>query len=113
MSYDLTTDIGKVRLIIGDNTASEVFTDAEITYFLTVNSNNIYLAAAEALGAWMSKYATSPDSERIGDYAYTQKIIANMNKLKKELEDKVALTPYLTWAEMDLTGGSAITSEED
>jgi len=104
MSYDLTTNVGKVRLIIGDNTATEVFTDAEITYFLTANSNNLNLASATALGAWMSKYATAPDSEHIGDYAYTQKIIQNMNKLKNELEAKDSSTPAFEWSEMDLTG---------
>ena len=104
MSYDLTTNVGKVRLIIGDNLAVEVFTDAEITYFLTKNADNLNLASADALGAWMAKYAAAPDSEKVGDYAYTQKIIANMNKLKKELEEKDASTPYLTWAEMNLTG---------
>jgi len=106
MSYDLTTNVGKVRLIIGDNTGTEVFTDAEITYFLTENSNSIPLAAADALEAWMAKYATAPDSEKIGDYAYTQKIIDKMNKLQKELREKVARSPYLTWAEMNLTGAA-------
>ena len=114
VTYDLTNNIGKVRLMIGDtDTTDAVFTDAEITYFLTVNSGNITLAAADALGAWMAKYAAAPDSEHIGDYAYTQKIIANMNKLKKELEEKDASTPYLTWAEMDLSGVEDTTIDED
>ena len=50
-TYDLTTNVGKVRLIIGDTDvdpdADAVFLDAEITYFLTVNSNNINIAAAD------------------------------------------------------------------
>jgi len=107
-TYDLTTNVGKVRLIIGDTDvdpdSDAVFLDAEITYFLTVNSNNISLAAADALGAWIAKYTTSPDSEHIGDYSYSQKIIANMNKLKTELEDKVASSPVLEISEMDLSG---------
>ena len=55
-TYDLTTNVGKIRLIIGDTdidpTSDAVFTDEELTYFLTVNSNNITLAAADALEAW-------------------------------------------------------------
>jgi len=99
------TDIEKVRLKIGDTDSDNyVFTDAEITYFLTSNSNNLNLAAADALEAWMAKYTMAPDSEHIGDYAYTQKIIANMNKLAKELREKVASTPASDWAEMDLVG---------
>ncbi len=116
-TYDLTTNVGKIRLIIGDTdidpTSDAVFTDEELTYFLTVNSNNITLAAADALEAWMAKYATSPDSEKIGDYSYTQKIVQNMNKLQKELREKDATNPYLTWAEWNLTSGSSITAEED
>ena len=103
MTYDLTTAVGQVRLIIGDNIiGDEVFDDAEITYFLTANSNNINLAAAAALGAWMAKYAAAPDSERIGDYAYTQKIIEHMNKLRNELREKDALMPAMDWASFDL-----------
>jgi len=102
MTYDLTTNVGKVRLIIGDNISPYVFTDEEITYFLTANSNNLNLASADALAAWMSKYAASPDSEKIGDYAYTQKIIQNMNKLQKELREKEAMSPVLEISEMDL-----------
>ena len=113
-TYDITTDRGKVRLIIGDvSTTSCIFSDLEIDTFLSMHSGNINLAAAEALGAWAAKYATSPDSEHIGDYSYTQKIIANMNKLKKELEEKDASIPYLTWAEMDLSGVEDTTVDED
>lgn len=114
LPYDITTNVGKVRLTIGDTDATDyVFSDAELNYFLTENSNNILLAAADALEAWMAKYATSPDSEKIGDYAYTQKIVAHMNKLKNELREKVASKPYLTWAEPDLSGVEDTTVSED
>jgi len=104
-TYDVTTDRGKVRLIIGDTSITDcVFSDVEIDYFLTANSSNINLAAADALEAWVAKYTTAPDSEKIGDYAYTQKTVANLNKLAKELREKVESSPCLTWAEMDLTG---------
>ena len=116
-TYDVTDNIGKLRLMIGDTdivpTTDAQFSDEEITYFLTLNSNNLNLAAADALGAWIGKLARDPNSERIGDYAYTMKAIENMNKLKKELEEKDASTPVFEWAEMDLTAGSAITAEED
>jgi len=107
------TNIEIIRLKIGDTSVPYVFTDAEITYFLTSNSDNLNLAAADALEAWMAKYTMSPDSEKIGDYAYTQKIIANMNKLRDELRGKDASIPYLTWAEMDLSGLEDTTISED
>lgn len=105
MSYDLTTNVGKVRLVISDkDPANEVFTDAEITYFLTENGNSINLAAAEALESWAASYSASADTEKIGDYAYSQKIVANMLDLAKRLREKEAESPYLTWAEMNLIG---------
>jgi len=106
MSYDITTSVGKVRLIIGDTDAT-VFAEEEIEYFLTKNSSDVTLAAADAAEAWAAKYATNPDSEKIGDYAYTQKIVANMLSLANRLRETAAATPYLTWAELDLTGETA------
>lgn len=49
-TYDPTTKAGKVRLLIPDtDTAAAVFTDAEIDAFLSLEGNNIFLAAASAL----------------------------------------------------------------
>ena len=116
-TYDLTNNVGKVRLVIGDTDvdpdSDAVFMDAEITYFLTVNSNNINLAAADALEAWIAKYTTSPDSEHIGDYSYSQRIVEHMNKLSKELRAKADGVPYLTWSEMNLSGVADTTIDED
>ena len=82
VTYDITNNVGKVRLKIGDTdvtpTTDAVFTDEELTVFLTDNSSNINMAAADALEAWAAKYAASPASEKIGDYAYTQKTVANI-----------------------------------
>ena len=116
-TYILTTNIGKVRLIIGDTDVlpetDAVFTDEELTYFLTENSNNINLAAADALEAWVAKYTTAPDSEKIGDYSYSQKIVDHLNKLSKELREKVEGAPVLESASMDLTGVEDTTVSED
>ena len=99
------TLVEQVRLITGDKIATAlVFTNDEITYFLTNQSNNVYLASADLLEAWASSYAANPDSEKIGDYAYTQKIVDKMLALAKRLRETDASTPYLTWAEMNLTG---------
>jgi len=108
------TNIEIIRLKIGDTDATDyAFTDTEITYFLTSNSDNLNLAAADALEAWIAKYTMAPDSEKIGDYSYTQKIISNMNKLRNELIAKEENTPVFEWSEPDLTCGSGITAEED
>jgi len=107
-TYLIATIVGKVRLVIGDTDVSPatdaVFTDEELEYFLSLHSNNVNLAAADALDAWAAKYTASPDSEKIGDYSYTQKIVDKMLALAKKLRDSVAESPYLTWAEFDLSG---------
>jgi len=114
VTYDITTNVGKVRLKISDtDTTNYVFTDEEITYFLTENSNSINLAAADALDAWAAKYASNADSETIGDYKYTQKSVDKMTKLASNLRATESGTPYMTWAEPDLTYGSGITEEGD
>jgi len=114
MTYDITTNIGKVRLVTGDNDiANEVFTDAEITYFLGLHSNNINMASVDVLEAWAAKYATNADNEKIGDYSYSQKIHDKLLSQASMLKAKEDSTPIIDWAEMDLTEGSGITEEED
>ena len=114
VTYDITTDVGKVRLLIGDKTiADPVFTDEEIAVFLANNGNSIYLAAAEALEAWAASYTANADSEHIGDYSYSQSITKKMLETAARLRETVNSTPALDIASMDLTAGSAITEEED
>lgn len=50
VTYDPTTDLGTVRLLISDvDETSAIFTDAEITRFLTLEGDDTYRAAAAAL----------------------------------------------------------------
>lgn len=56
MAYDPTSDAGTVRLLISDlvtdgdaDPQSQVFTDAEVTRFLTLEGGDTYRAAAAAL----------------------------------------------------------------
>lgn len=116
-NYDLTTNIGKVRLMIGDTDVlpetDAHFTDAEIQAFLTMASDSLLLAASYALESWAASVTGGLASERIGDYAYTKKDAENKMALAKKYREEDASKPYLTWAEMDLTIGSGITAEED
>lgn len=112
-TYDLSTDIGKVRLITGDkNEVEPVFTDEEVQTFLTAEGS-VNLGAAALLEAWAALYAANVDTEKMGDYSYGQKIVAHMNKLAKELREKDAGTPVLEIASMDLTGVEDTTVSED
>ena len=103
LTYDITTNVGKVRLQIGDkDIADAVFTDEEIGVYLTNHSNSIPLASADLLEAWAVTYGANADSEQIGDYQYKQTIVAKMLSLAKRLRETDAQVPYFTWAEMDL-----------
>jgi len=96
------TEIEKVRLLINDKTVPYHFTDAEIQAFLDMGGS-VLLAASYALESWAAAYAASADSEKIGDYAYTQKAVSNMITLAKKYREEDEMTPYMTWAEMDLS----------
>ncbi len=104
-TYDITTDRGKVRLLIGDTDAADYhFEDNEIDAFLTMAGGSILTAAGYALEAWASSITDSLLSEKIGDYSYTKKDAENKLKLAMEYKKQDAEKPYLTWAEMNLTG---------
>ncbi len=115
-TYDLATDIGKVRLLIGDTditpTTDAQFSDEEIQVFLTLGGS-VLMGAAKALEAWAGSLSGDLLSEKIGDYSYTKKTVVDKLALADKYEKQDAEIPYLTWAEMDLTGGSGITAEED
>ena len=107
-TYDISNDIGRVRLQTADkDIADAVFTDEEITVFLDAEGS-VNLASAALLEAWAAMYGANADSEKIGDYSYTQKIIANLLKMAANLREKESGIPAFTWAELDLAG----TSEE-
>ena len=111
-TYLIANNVGKVRLKIGDTSATYVFTDEEIGIFLTDQSDNINMAAADALDAWAAKYATNATSENITNYSYTQKSAENLSKLAAKYRAVDASTPVFDYAEMDLTDWSIIEESE-
>ena len=106
-TYDITTTVGQVRLIIGDTDvhpgSDAVFSDEELTYFYSIGGS-VTLGAAMAAEAWAAKYAVNATGETIGDYAYTSKAVDNLLALAKRLRDLAddSLTPAMDWAELDL-----------
>ena len=104
----MATSIEQVQLLIGDTTATQ-FTVAQIQVFLDMGGGSVLLGASYALEAWAASLTDDYDAEKIGDYSYTNKKAANKTALAKKYRDEDASNPYLTWAEMDLTG---ITEED-
>ena len=118
-TYDPTafTDIMRVRLLIGDTDIVPItdaqFNDEEIGVFLTMAGGSLLIAAGYALEAWASAITDSLKSEKIGDYAYTMDDAGKKLELAKEYKKQAAESPYLTWAEMDLSGVEDTTIDED
>ncbi len=116
-TYDVTNEIGKVRLLIGDTditpTTDAQFSDEEIQAFLDLSSDSLLLAASYALESWASAVSGDMKTERIGDYSYGKDEAKTKSDLAKKYREEDASKPYLTWAEYNLTSGSAITAEGD
>jgi len=105
-TYDITNDIGKVRLLISDTNIVPVtnahFSDEELQYFLTANGDDVNLAAAMALEAWAASFSASVDSERIGDYSYTQSRVTKMLDVAARLRATATDVPAMAWAEINV-----------
>lgn len=48
-AYDVTSDVGKVRLLLNDIAAPFVFTDTEVQAFLDLEGGSVKAAAAQAI----------------------------------------------------------------
>jgi len=117
VSYDLTTPVGQVRLMIGDtDSANLLFLDEEVAAFLTVESDSIRRGAALALEtiasseALISKKITTQDLQTDGP-AVAQSLMASARRLRDEaarVEGESALLPTFAfppapaWADLDL-----------
>lgn len=106
-TYDVTTDRGKVRLLIGDtNSLDPLLADAEIDYFLTTYSSNIKISAIHAARAIAASLAREPD-KKVGDLS-----LSNSQRAKAYLDlaatlEKSAYAVVTGWA------GGQSKSEKD
>ena len=108
VTYDIATLVGQIRLMIGDNNivpiTNAVFTDEEITFFLTQNGSDLNLTAAALCKAWAAKYGANADSERIGDYSYSQTIVDKLLKMAATFTAAATNSPALAWGSFNFTG---------
>ena len=115
-TYDITTEIGQVRRLINDTdivpTTDAQFSDEEIQFFLNLGGS-VLMGAAKALEAWAGALSGDLLSEKIGDYSYTKKTVADKLALADRYVKQDASIPVFEWSQFDLTSGSAITAEED
>ena len=102
VTYDLSTSVGKVRLLIGDtnmtnifpeNAAdrSVIFLDEEISAFLSMSDGNVFMAGAMAFRAvaasraLIDKYVSITLSQETYSMAG---MLDHLRALAKDLEDK-------------------------
>lgn len=109
-TYDVTTDIGKARMLIPDRVdADAVFTDEEIAAYLSMNDSNIRRAAADALETIASdeamtlKVVSTLDLSTNGA-STSDAILARAKLLRQQADDADAgeAGGSLDYAEMDL-----------
>lgn len=68
ITYDLSTSIGKVRLLCSDKTGA-CFEDSEIQGFLTMEDNSVKRAAAQALDTIADSKVLTMKVYTSGDYS--------------------------------------------
>lgn len=102
-TYDITTDIGKVRLLCRDtDVLNAMFDDAEIQAFLDLEGNNVKLAAAQALDTIASNEALVSKRIRLLDLDLDGPAVA------KALRDAAAsLRTQVADAQADAESGDA------
>ncbi len=94
-TYDLTSDIGQVRLLIGDTVLnagvkpdSDNYSDEELQVFLDRNDGIVNIAASESLENLARMWAVEPDikmgpvSEKRGDVS--KSLLKQAEKLRQQ-----------------------------
>ena len=113
-TYDITTDRGKVRLLIPDRTATQyLFEDDEIDYFLAAEGSVIKRAAALGLEtmaadeAYVQKVIKLMDLSTNGA-ATAEALLKRAALLRQQADDEEdATTAPFDWAEWALDAFSA------
>jgi hypothetical protein len=103
-SYDPTTPLGYVRLLISDVDPKEyTFSDAELTAFLNQENQNVHLAAARAYGTiTRSRALLSARIQREG-YSSQEQALSDLRQLVKDLEELANTSGGLQTADFSVT----------
>lgn len=88
-TYSLATDRGKIRLNLGDTVQNKGprpdkrnFSDDEIDYFVSSESDNVEAATARGFETLASEWTSYSLSEREGDVSFDAKGMANLYKAR-------------------------------
>jgi hypothetical protein len=104
MSYDPSTNAGKVRMLIGDTTITDhIFTDAEVTTLLTMAEQNVYLAAALAFGTIVRTRALLAKKIKREGYESEEHALTELRQMVKDLQEQAITIGGLQTVELGLT----------
>jgi len=115
-TYDLTTDVGKVRRDIADrDIATAHFTDAELQSFVD-EGGSVKAGAGLALIAWAAELGRGDEMVDVGNWKGDRRdVCAKMMKLANVYFEMVGyrpgVTPTLLSANMDWTPAVAVERE--
>lgn len=92
-TYDVSTDIGKVRLLISDTKEADLlFQDEEIQAFLDLNAANVKRAAAQALDSMAANQVMVLKVIRLLDLSTDGSAVErSLHELAKQLRDEADL----------------------
>jgi len=115
-SYDTSTIVGKIRLLISDTDIDPIadaqFSDEELTAFYTMATNMfggqaaIYEGASISMRSWARSSVGDINMEKIGDYQYQkgsgrEGASTVMAARAADLHQLALDTPATDWAEFD------------
>jgi len=81
-----TSTLQQVRWLLGGATADDLVFDSEITFALSRNSSNIYLAAAECADTIGSRFTSSSQRVSVGPFQSSDwQLITAWDKMAKHL----------------------------
>lgn len=87
-AWSISTDLGKIRLIIGDvNSADEILSDEEIAYAQTLDTD-IRLIAARCCDFIIAKKARDVDRNNLGMSANRSQVIQHYIDLRDNLREE-------------------------
>jgi hypothetical protein len=104
-TFDPSTDRGRVRLLIGDDdTDNQIFADASIDAFLTMEGGEVKLGAAAALEAIAAKQALIQKVMKVGDVTTDgAKLAQALRELAANFRRQVEDAPAFDVAEWSVT----------
>lgn len=113
-STSISTDLAKVRTLIGDTNSSDpLLTDEQITFFLDETAD-IYLAAANAIRRGiLPGIARRIDRSGTGFSATRSQITVHYRDLAETLESKSSALANPAWSELSDSDVDTIESDTD